>query len=93
MFDGVFPPLCASAVMQLGDTELSLGSSPLLRHGVELSKDQTGVTAQLMGFNISMFFDGDIAQIHLRGTEHVLSHKCCFSKRNIILLYADCMEQ
>lgn len=52
--------------IQLNDTKLSLGSSPLLRHGVELSKDKTGVTAKLMNssYNTSVFFDGYTAHIH-----------------------------
>lgn len=75
MFDGVFPPLCPSAVMQLNDTKLSLSSTPVEHHGVQLSKDQTGVTAKLVhsNYNTSIFFDGYTAQIHMTGTEkHVL---------------------
>ncbi|KAL4008068.1 hypothetical protein ACER0C_001920 [Sarotherodon galilaeus] len=58
-----------SAVMQLDDSTLTLSSSPQLVHGVQLSKDQTGVTAKLSLSNliISVFFDGDTAQILLEG--------------------------
>ncbi|XP_019215758.1 alpha-tectorin [Oreochromis niloticus] len=55
--------------VQLDDSTLTLSSSPQLVHGVQLSKDQTGVTAKLSLSNltISVFFDGDTAQIHLEG--------------------------
>uniref|UniRef100_A0A3P9DSG7 Alpha-tectorin-like n=1 Tax=Maylandia zebra TaxID=106582 RepID=A0A3P9DSG7_9CICH len=51
--------------VQLDDSTLTLSSSPQLVHGVQLSKDQTGVTADLSNLNISVFFDGDTAQILL----------------------------
>ncbi|CAI5660861.1 unnamed protein product [Oreochromis niloticus] len=55
--------------VQLDDSTLTLSSSSQLVHGVQLSKDQTGVTAKLSLSNliISVFFDGDTAQIHLEG--------------------------
>ncbi|XP_006808626.1 alpha-tectorin-like [Neolamprologus brichardi] len=55
--------------IQLDDTTLTLSSSPQLVHGVQLSKDQTGVTAKLSLSNliISVFFDGYTAQILLQG--------------------------
>uniref|UniRef100_A0A668VTB8 ZP domain-containing protein n=1 Tax=Oreochromis aureus TaxID=47969 RepID=A0A668VTB8_OREAU len=55
--------------VQLDDSTLTLDSSSQLVHGVQLSKDQTGVTAKLSlsNLNISVFFDGDTAQIHLEG--------------------------
>lgn len=55
--------------VQLNDSTLTLSSSSQLVHGVQLSKDQTGVTAKLSlsNLNISVFFDGDTAQIHLEG--------------------------
>lgn len=56
--------------MQLDDSTLTLSSSPQLVHGVQLSKDQTGVTAELTKLSISVFFDGDTAQIVLKGTEN-----------------------
>ncbi|TMS19368.1 Uromodulin [Larimichthys crocea] len=38
-------------------------------HGVELSKDQTGVTAKMShsNYTMSVFFDGYTAQIHIKG--------------------------
>ncbi|XP_039892338.1 deleted in malignant brain tumors 1 protein-like [Simochromis diagramma] len=51
--------------VQLDDSTLTLDSSSQLVHGVQLSKDQTGVTAELTNLNISVFFDGDTAQILL----------------------------
>nr|XP_024657070.1 alpha-tectorin-like [Maylandia zebra] len=53
--------------VQLDDSTLTLSSSPQLVHGVQLSKDQTGVTAELSNLNISVFFDGYTAQILLEG--------------------------
>uniref|UniRef100_A0A3P8QCW1 ZP domain-containing protein n=1 Tax=Astatotilapia calliptera TaxID=8154 RepID=A0A3P8QCW1_ASTCA len=53
--------------VQLDDSTLTLSSSPQLVHGVQLSKDQTGVTAELSNLIISVFFDGNTAQIHLEG--------------------------
>ncbi|XP_024655734.2 alpha-tectorin [Maylandia zebra] len=53
--------------VQLDDSTLTLSSSPQLVHGVQLSKDQTGVTAELTKLNISVFFDGNTAQILLEG--------------------------
>ncbi|CAI5660819.1 unnamed protein product [Oreochromis niloticus] len=55
--------------VQLDDSTLTLNSSSQLVHGVQLSKDQTGVTAKLLLSNltISVFFDGDTAQIRLEG--------------------------
>lgn len=55
--------------VQLKDEELSLSSTPLKRHGVELSKDQTGVTAKVVHskYTTSIFFDGYTAQIHMTG--------------------------
>ncbi|XP_026011956.1 alpha-tectorin-like [Astatotilapia calliptera] len=55
--------------VQLDDSTLTLSSSPQLVHGVQLSQDQTGVTAKLSLSNlkISVFFDGYTAQILLEG--------------------------
>ncbi|XP_041841987.1 alpha-tectorin-like [Melanotaenia boesemani] len=48
---------------------LVLNSSVQEVHGVQLSKDQTGVTAKvtLSGRSAAVFFDGDTAQIHMEG--------------------------
>ncbi|KAL4008046.1 hypothetical protein ACER0C_001898 [Sarotherodon galilaeus] len=55
--------------VQLDDSTLTLSSSPQLYNDVQLSKDQTGVTAKLSLSNltISVFFDGYTAQIRLEG--------------------------
>uniref|UniRef100_A0A3P9J029 ZP domain-containing protein n=1 Tax=Oryzias latipes TaxID=8090 RepID=A0A3P9J029_ORYLA len=48
---------------------LPLGSSHLLFHGVELSKDQADVTAKIAAsnFTVTVLFDGSSAAIHLTG--------------------------
>ncbi|XP_005752632.1 alpha-tectorin-like [Pundamilia nyererei] len=53
----------------LDDSMLTLESLPQLVHGVQLSKDQTGVTAKLSlsNLNISVFFDSYTTQILLEG--------------------------
>ncbi|XP_071328649.1 pancreatic secretory granule membrane major glycoprotein GP2-like [Trachinotus anak] len=56
--------------VQLNNTELSLNSS-LQLPGVELSKDRTGVTARLISFNASVFFNGYTAQIHMTNESDV----------------------
>ncbi|XP_062287328.1 alpha-tectorin-like [Scomber scombrus] len=52
----------------LKDKELSLSSTPVKHHDVELTKDQTGVTAKLLKskYGTSVFFDGYTAQIHMK---------------------------
>ncbi|CAI5660863.1 unnamed protein product [Oreochromis niloticus] len=67
--DGHYIHLEQGGRVQLDDSTLTLSSSPQLVHGVQFSKDQTGVTAKLSlsNLNISVFFDGDTAQIHLEG--------------------------
>ncbi|XP_037540118.1 alpha-tectorin-like [Nematolebias whitei] len=54
----------------LDDSELSLNSSDQMVHGVELHKDQSGISATVSLPNIttSVFFDGYTAQIHLEGS-------------------------
>ncbi|XP_039461587.1 alpha-tectorin-like isoform X1 [Oreochromis aureus] len=66
---GVHSHLEQGGTVWLDDSTLTLSSSPQLVHGVQLSKDQTGVTAKLSLSNltISVFFDGDTAQIRLEG--------------------------
>ncbi|KAE8277343.1 hypothetical protein D5F01_LYC24748 [Larimichthys crocea] len=53
--------------VQLNDTTLTLNSSVQEVHGVELSKDHTGVTAKvsLTDYNTSVFFDGNTAHIRV----------------------------
>ncbi|XP_037542385.1 alpha-tectorin-like [Nematolebias whitei] len=55
----------------LNNSPLNLDSSPQVVHGVEISKDQTGVTAKAVFFNflnVSIFFDSYTTQIHLEGS-------------------------
>ncbi|CAI5660864.1 unnamed protein product [Oreochromis niloticus] len=65
--DGHYIHLEQGGRVQLDDSTLTLSSSSQLVQGVQLSKGQTGVTAKLSLSNltISVFFDGDTAQIHL----------------------------
>lgn len=58
--------------MQLNNTMMTLNATTQVVQGVELSKDQAGVTAKMSHLNYTMtiFFDGYTAQIHIKGTEH-----------------------
>ncbi|XP_067458894.1 alpha-tectorin-like [Thunnus thynnus] len=72
--------------VQLNDTKLSLSSTPVEHHGVQLSKDQTGVTAKLVhsNYNTSIFFDGYTAQIHMTGPSgNTLQGLCGNSSRSL----------
>ncbi|XP_071338207.1 alpha-tectorin-like [Trachinotus anak] len=63
--------------VQVNNTELSLDTSPVqLIGGVELSKDQTGVTARLISSNTSVFFNDYTAQIHMRGINGTVQGLC-----------------
>ncbi|XP_053733758.1 alpha-tectorin-like [Synchiropus splendidus] len=55
----------------LDGTELAVNSTSLGVYGVELYKDETGVTASVTMYvhNITVFFDGNTAQIFLEGFE------------------------
>ncbi|XP_030608828.1 alpha-tectorin-like [Archocentrus centrarchus] len=66
---GVYIHLEQGGRVRLNDSTLTLNSSAQLIYGVELSKDQTGVTAKLSLPNLtaSVFFDGYTAQIHFTG--------------------------
>ncbi|XP_045919973.1 IgGFc-binding protein-like [Micropterus dolomieu] len=68
----------------LDKNTLTLNSKAQLVHGVELSKDQTGVTAKVVLANkvVLVFFDGNTAQIHLKapgGKEPSLQGLCANS--------------
>ncbi|XP_039461534.1 uncharacterized protein LOC120435699 [Oreochromis aureus] len=73
--------------VQLDDSMLTLNSLPQLDHGVQLSKDQTGVTAKLSLSNltISVFFDGYTAQIHLEGPAGSSVEGLCGNSRSLRL--------
>ncbi|XP_076581664.1 alpha-tectorin-like [Chaetodon auriga] len=55
--------------VKLGNTTQTINGSTVLSNGVEVSEDQTGVTAvKTIGSNtVSVFFDGNTAQILLTG--------------------------
>ncbi|XP_054473762.1 alpha-tectorin-like [Anoplopoma fimbria] len=66
---GVHINLEQGGIVLLGSTPMTLNATAQLVHGVELSKDQTGVTAKMSHLNYTMtvFFDGYTAQIHIKG--------------------------
>ncbi|XP_033948115.1 kielin/chordin-like protein [Pseudochaenichthys georgianus] len=53
---------------------LVLNSTAQLMHGVELSKDHTGVTAKLPSSNMTLFFDGNSA--HVAGPPEAVEGLC-----------------
>lgn len=61
-------------MMQLDNITMALNATAQLVHSVELSKDQTGVTAKMSHLNYTMtvFFDGYTAQIYIKGAEHYI---------------------
>ncbi|XP_047193691.1 alpha-tectorin-like [Scophthalmus maximus] len=67
--------------LQVDDAPLSLGSLPLSLHGVDVSKNQTGVTATflLSNYTTSVFFDGSTAQIHKTGSSNDTIPGLCYS--------------
>ncbi|XP_041857948.1 alpha-tectorin-like [Melanotaenia boesemani] len=65
--------------VQLDDTLLMLNATAQLVHGVELSKDQTGVTVKITdsNYNLSVLFDGFTAIIHMTGPPGAAMHGLC----------------
>ncbi|XP_044043030.1 uncharacterized protein LOC122871758 [Siniperca chuatsi] len=49
--------------VRVKDQILTLSTTAQLVHGVELSKDQTGVTAKILSLNATVFFDGNTAHV------------------------------
>ncbi|XP_041834666.1 uncharacterized protein LOC121635530 [Melanotaenia boesemani] len=49
--------------VQVEEEVLQLNATSRLVHGVELSKDQTGVTASIPGANVTVYFDGSAAHV------------------------------
>ncbi|XP_044204526.1 uromodulin-like [Thunnus albacares] len=51
------------------NVKMTLNATAQLVHGVELSKDQDGVTAKMshLKYLMTVFFDGSTAQIHIKG--------------------------
>nr|XP_061799782.1 uromodulin-like [Nerophis lumbriciformis] len=58
---------------------LAVYATPKVVHGVEISKVQNGVTAKILASNytLSVFFDGNTAQIHLIGKNVAAVHGLC----------------
>ncbi|XP_073330033.1 alpha-tectorin-like [Pagrus major] len=65
--------------VQLNDRELTLNTTAQVVHDVELYRDQTGLTAKISASNhtLSVHFDGNTAQIHMRGPRGALVHGLC----------------
>ena len=61
--------------MKLNNKLLELNATATVYHGVELYKDQTGVTAKISASNhmISVLFDGNMAQIDMTGMDKLNS--------------------
>lgn len=61
--------ILSSVVMKLNDKVLTVNTTVQVVHGMELSKDQTGVTAKISNSNhtVSVHFDGYTAVIQLTG--------------------------
>ncbi|XP_072252972.1 alpha-tectorin-like, partial [Leuresthes tenuis] len=68
--EGVEISLNQGSIVQLDDEVLTLSATAQLVHGVELSKDQTGVTARMTASNhtVTVLFDGDTTIIHVTGS-------------------------
>ncbi|XP_070771069.1 alpha-tectorin-like [Enoplosus armatus] len=65
--------------VQVNDKVLMLTATAQVVHGVELSRDQTGVTAKISASNhmVSVFFDGYTALIHMTGPSGAPVHGLC----------------
>ncbi|KAL3066231.1 hypothetical protein OYC64_016226 [Pagothenia borchgrevinki] len=60
--------------VRVGGEALVLSSTAQLMHGVELSKDQTGVTAKFPSSKMTLFFDGNSA--HVTGLPEAVEGLC-----------------
>ncbi|KAI9534541.1 hypothetical protein NQZ68_012774 [Dissostichus eleginoides] len=60
--------------VRVGDEALVLNSTAQQHHGVELSKDQTGVTANILDSHTTVYFDGNSA--HVTGLTEALGGLC-----------------
>jgi len=90
------PPLCSSAAMKLDDEVLTLNATAQLVHGVELSKDQTGVTAKMTTSNhtVTVLFDGYTTIIHATGQKYqVEGHPACGFHLVLLLVESDSTGQ
>uniref|UniRef100_A0A3Q1I5Q5 ZP domain-containing protein n=1 Tax=Anabas testudineus TaxID=64144 RepID=A0A3Q1I5Q5_ANATE len=84
---GVLIHLEQGGVVKLDDSVMTLNSSAQLVHGVELSKNQSGVTANisLPNYTTLVFFDGYTAQITFKGPGEpsLVSGLCGNSSRSL----------
>lgn len=50
---------------------VSIGASGVQIHGVDLTKDRSGIQARMMltTYTANVFFDGDTAEVRLEGTD------------------------
>ncbi|XP_076581699.1 alpha-tectorin-like [Chaetodon auriga] len=66
-------------IVKLGNTMQTINGSTVLSNGVEVSEDQTGVTAvkTIGSSTVSVFFDGNTAQIFLKGLNDSLLDGLC----------------
>ncbi|XP_029300270.1 kielin/chordin-like protein [Cottoperca gobio] len=60
--------------VRMDEETLTLNSTAQTFHGVELSKDQTGVTATLPFSNMTLFFDGNT--VHVQGPTEAFEGLC-----------------
>ncbi|TNN48969.1 Trace amine-associated receptor 6 [Liparis tanakae] len=76
--EGVQISMEQSGRVLLDDKVLTLNNTAQVVHGVELSRDQTGVTAKISPFDyaVSILFDGYTTIIHMTVVCCVLSHSC-----------------
>ncbi|XP_068429168.1 alpha-tectorin-like [Clinocottus analis] len=65
--------------VQLDDKVLTLNATAQVVHGVELSRDQTGVTAKIStsNYTVSVHFDGYTTHIHMTGPSGAVVNGLC----------------
>ncbi|GAA6219139.1 alpha-tectorin-like [Lates japonicus] len=65
--------------VRLNNKVLMLNTTAQVVHGVELTKDQTGVTAKISASNytVSVLFDGTTTLIHMKGPSGAPMHGLC----------------
>lgn len=81
--------------MKLDNKALALNTTAKVIHGVELSKDQTGVTAAISasGYTASVHFNGYTAQIRITGMNrtkrYFIYYKCIIQMYQSSIFSAD----
>ncbi|XP_061827882.2 uncharacterized protein [Nerophis lumbriciformis] len=65
--------------VEINDISQALDTTATVVHGVELTKDQSGVTAKISqsNYTVTVFFDGNTVQIHLKGESAAAVHGLC----------------